>query len=87
MTNICFTHFQIDVAEPHHSLKHLTRICILADLTLMLAWSTEDSANIIETYKVFENKPPDMLMERADADPHQKVIISSLIIFFYLYIF
>ncbi|XP_011303073.1 DNA excision repair protein ERCC-1 [Fopius arisanus] len=65
---------QIDVAEPNHSLKHLTRICILADLTLMLAWSAEEAAKMIETYKSFENKPPDMIMERADADPHQQVM-------------
>lgn len=75
-------HLQIDVSEPHHSLKHLTRICILADLTLMLAWSTEDAAKIIETYKIFEAKPPDMIMERADTDPHQKVIF---IVFFFCY--
>ncbi|OXU28270.1 hypothetical protein TSAR_010961 [Trichomalopsis sarcophagae] len=65
---------QVDVAEPHHSLKHLTRICILADLTLMLAWSAEEAGKIIETYKAYENKPPDMIMERSDTAPHQKLI-------------
>lgn len=64
---------QIDVPEPNHSLKHLTRICILADLTLMLAWNNEDAAKIIETYKIFEFKPPDMIMERGDSNPQQKV--------------
>ncbi|XP_043284713.1 DNA excision repair protein ERCC-1 isoform X2 [Venturia canescens] len=65
---------QIDVPEPHHSLKHLTRICLLADLTLMLAWNAEDAGRIIETYKVYENKPPDLIMERTNADPQQKII-------------
>lgn len=65
---------KVDVADPHHSLKHLTRICILADLTLMLAWSAEDAGKIIETYKIYENKPPDLIMERSDTAPHQKVI-------------
>lgn len=59
--------------EPNHALKHLTRICILADLTLMLAWSNEDAARIIETYKIFEHKPPEMIMERGDSDPQLKV--------------
>lgn len=28
---------------------------------------------MIETYKVFENKPPDLIMEKQDVDPHSKV--------------
>lgn len=65
---------QIDVSEPNHILKHLTRISILADLTLMLAWNNEDAARMIETYKIFEHKPPEMIMERGDANPQQKVL-------------
>lgn len=65
---------QIDVAEPQHALKHLTRICLLADLTLMLAWNAEDAGKIIETYKIYENKPPDTIMERSDTAPHQKLV-------------
>lgn len=64
---------KVDVSEPNHALKHLTRICILADLTLMLAWSYEDAGRIIETYKIFEYKPPEMIMERGDTNPQQKV--------------
>ena len=64
---------QVDIKEPHNALKHLTRICLLADLTLMLAWSSEEAGKIIETYKIFENKPPDMIMERVEQVPHQKV--------------
>lgn len=66
---------QIDVAEPHHALKHLTRISILADMTIMLAWSAEDAGKIIETYKRYETKPPDDIMERSNTAPHQKVMI------------
>ncbi|KAF7395543.1 hypothetical protein HZH68_009593 [Vespula germanica] len=65
---------QVDVADPHHALKHLTRICILADLTLMLAWSAEDAGKIIETYKIYENKPPDIIMDRSGTAPYQKLI-------------
>lgn len=61
------------MAEPHHALKHLTRICILADLTLMLAWNAEDAGKIIETYKIYEKKSPDAIMERSDTAPYQKV--------------
>ena len=50
------------------------RIAILSELTLMLAWSAEAAAKILETYKMFENKPPDMIMEKAGSEPHGKVV-------------
>ncbi|XP_054258218.1 DNA excision repair protein ERCC-1 [Macrosteles quadrilineatus] len=65
---------QVDMKDPHTPLKHLTRVCLLADLTLMLAWSPEEAAKIIETYKIFEHKPPDMIMERQESDPHIKLV-------------
>lgn len=45
----------------------------MADLTLMLAWNAEEAGKIIETYKIYENKPPEMIMERGDISPHEKV--------------
>ena len=44
---------QVDVKEPHHALRQLMRIAILAELTLMLAWSHEEAGQILETYKVY----------------------------------
>lgn len=57
---------QIDIKEPHHLLKDLAKICILADCTLILAFSTEEAGRYLETYKVYENKPPDAIMEKTD---------------------
>ncbi|CAH0605541.1 unnamed protein product [Chrysodeixis includens] len=65
---------QVDLKDPHVALKNLTRICLLTDLTLMLAWNPEEAAKIIENYKIFENKPPDKIMEKVENDPHQKVV-------------
>ncbi|XP_041970792.1 DNA excision repair protein ERCC-1 [Aricia agestis] len=65
---------QVDLKDPHSVLKNLTRICLLTDLTLMLAWSPEESGRIIENYKIFENKPPDKIMEKIENDPHQKIV-------------
>lgn len=64
---------QIDVKESASALKHLTRVCLLADLTLMLAWTPEEAGKIIETYKLFENRSADFIMEKAESDSHQKV--------------
>ncbi|XP_059056747.1 DNA excision repair protein ERCC-1 [Achroia grisella] len=65
---------QVDLKDPHVPLKNLTRICLLTDMTLMLAWSPEEAAKIIENYKIYENKPPDRIMEKIENDPHQKII-------------
>lgn len=65
---------QVDLKDPHVVLKNLTRICLLTDLTLMLAWNPEEAAKIIENYKIYENKPPDRIMEKIENDPHQKVV-------------
>jgi len=65
---------QVDVKEPHHALRQLMRIAILAELTIMLAWSPEEAGRIIETYKQFEDKPPDMIMEKSNPDPHSKLV-------------
>lgn len=54
-------------------------MCLLADLTLMLAWNAEEAGKIIETYKSFETKPPDLIMARAQQYPHQKVCVLTKI--------
>ncbi|CAA9997701.1 unnamed protein product [Nesidiocoris tenuis] len=65
---------QVDMPDPHHNLKHLTRICLLTDMTLMLAWSPEEAAKILQVYKQFEHKPPDMIMEKRESDMRIKLM-------------
>lgn len=48
----------------------------------MLAWSAEEAGRILETYKILEHKPPDLIMERRESDPHAKVEFISIKIFF-----
>nr|CAG4651263.1 EOG090X0BTB [Simocephalus serrulatus] len=57
---------QVDIKDPYIPIKELTKICLLADLTLLLAWNTQEAGKIIETYKVFEHKPPDLIMEKQE---------------------
>lgn len=65
---------QVDISEPHHALKQLMRICILSELTLILAWSHDEAGKILETYKTSESKPPDLIMEKSNPDPYSKLI-------------
>uniref|UniRef100_A0AAQ4RP02 ERCC1-like central domain-containing protein n=1 Tax=Gasterosteus aculeatus aculeatus TaxID=481459 RepID=A0AAQ4RP02_GASAC len=57
---------QVDVKDPHHTLKELARICIMADCTLILAWSPEEAGRYLETYKSYEKKPADLLKEQVE---------------------
>ncbi|XP_019641926.1 PREDICTED: DNA excision repair protein ERCC-1-like isoform X1 [Branchiostoma belcheri] len=59
---------QVDVADPHYSLKELAKMCILADCTLILAWSAEEAGKYLETYKAYESKPADLIKEKTDKD-------------------
>lgn len=56
----------MDIKDPYIPIKELTKICLLADLTLLLAWNAQEAGKLIETYKVFEHKPPDLIMEKPD---------------------
>lgn len=71
---------QCDTKEPHGALKNLTRMCLLADLTLMLAWNADEAGRIVETYKRFEHRPADWIQERADQAPHQKLVAALTVI-------
>jgi DNA excision repair protein ERCC-1 len=65
---------QVDLKEPHNALKHLTRVCLLTEMTLILAWSAEEAGRIIETYKLYENAPADKIMEKPETDMHSQII-------------
>ncbi|XP_065898392.1 DNA excision repair protein ERCC-1-like isoform X2 [Dysidea avara] len=58
----------VDVVECQKTLQELTKISLLADCTLILSWSVEEAARYLETYKAYENKPPDVLKERVESD-------------------
>ncbi|KAJ8939590.1 hypothetical protein NQ318_010597 [Aromia moschata] len=64
----------VDIKDPHHVLKNLTRICILADLTLILAWSSEEAGKIIETYKMYETKPADTIRGKTESSSYLNLI-------------
>ncbi|KAM8856696.1 DNA excision repair protein ERCC-1 [Spinachia spinachia] len=64
---------QVDVKDPHYTLKELARICIMADCTLILAWSPEEAGRYLETYKSYEKKPADLLKEQVEKNYLSKV--------------
>jgi len=57
---------QADVKDCDHALKELAKISILADCTMILAFTIEEAGRYLETYKSFESKPADLIMEKTD---------------------
>ncbi|RWS29801.1 DNA excision repair protein ERCC-1-like protein [Leptotrombidium deliense] len=58
----------VDVSDPNVPLKELSKVAVLSDCILMCAWSYEEAARIIETYKTFEHKSPQLIMEIQSAN-------------------
>lgn len=57
-----------DVNDHQSALKELTKLSIINNLSLILAWSAEEAGRYVETYKSFEHKPPDLIRERVGED-------------------
>ncbi|KAH3746062.1 DNA repair protein rad10 [Pelomyxa schiedti] len=54
----------VDTEDSTQSIKELTKICFAGSMTMIVSWSKEECARYIETYKLYENKPADIIKER-----------------------
>ncbi|KAN0091069.1 Restriction endonuclease type II-like protein [Tylopilus felleus] len=57
-----------DVTEHQELIRELTKVCLINNLTVIVAWSNEEAGHYIATFKQFEHKPPDLIKERVDKD-------------------
>ncbi|KAG0037791.1 ssDNA endonuclease and repair protein rad10 [Podila clonocystis] len=58
----------VDVDSHQQAIRELTRVGMVNDLTVICAWSNEEAARYIETFKAYENKAPDAIKERVEND-------------------
>ncbi|KAI3924568.1 hypothetical protein MKX01_038008 [Papaver californicum] len=58
----------VDVEDVVKPLQEVTRTAMLHDCTLLCAWSLEECGRYLETIKVYENKPADVLQGQTDTD-------------------
>jgi DNA excision repair protein ERCC-1 len=54
----------IDVEDNANTLLQLNKIAVVHSLTLILAWSEEEAARYLETYKAFDGKDATMIQKR-----------------------
>ena len=49
------------------------RVSVSLDFSLILAWSSEEAGRYFETFKVYENKPADLITEKTGNTPFEIV--------------
>ncbi|RKP00462.1 hypothetical protein CXG81DRAFT_6788, partial [Caulochytrium protostelioides] len=68
----------VDVDDPNAAVRDLTRVALRAGWTLFLAWSPDEAARYLETFKAYEHKPPDLLKEKIDPGDHVALVVQVL---------
>ncbi|KAF9601073.1 hypothetical protein IFM89_015999 [Coptis chinensis] len=58
----------VDVEDVVKPILEVTKTALLHDCTLLCAWSLEECGRYLETIKVYENKPADILQGQMDTD-------------------
>ncbi|KAJ1912820.1 ssDNA endonuclease and repair protein rad10 [Mycoemilia scoparia] len=59
---------QVDTDDHKGTLRELNKAAILSDVTLFLAWSSEEAGRYLETFKAYEHKSHSFIQERVEAD-------------------
>jgi DNA excision repair protein ERCC-1 len=57
----------VDVKEPRHCIKELEQISIMCNLTMILCWTNEEVGRYLETFKAYEFKSAEAIMEKSSA--------------------
>ncbi|KAI0067429.1 DNA repair protein rad10 [Artomyces pyxidatus] len=60
---------QCDITEHQEHIRELTKICLINNLTIMVAWNADEAGQYLSTYKQFEHKPPNLIRERVERTP------------------
>ncbi|CAN0914289.1 DNA excision repair protein ERCC-1, partial [Linum grandiflorum] len=58
----------VDVEDVTKPLLEVTKTALLHDCTLLCAWSLEECGRYLETIKMYENKPADLIQGQMDTD-------------------
>ncbi|KZV93448.1 DNA repair protein rad10 [Exidia glandulosa HHB12029] len=77
MYNLRILLVHCDITEHQDTLRELTKMCLINNITIIVAWSAEECALYLSTYKVYEYKPPDAIRERVDKD-HMSILRAAL---------
>lgn len=57
-----------DVNDHQPAIRELTKVALVNQIVMIVAWSAEEAAHYLEIYKAFEQKPPDMIRAKVGDD-------------------
>ncbi|KAF9033276.1 DNA repair protein rad10 [Hymenopellis radicata] len=57
-----------DISEHRDAIRELTKLCLINNITILVAFSSDEAGHYLATLKQFEHKPPDLIKERVDKD-------------------
>ncbi|KII92270.1 hypothetical protein PLICRDRAFT_37060 [Plicaturopsis crispa FD-325 SS-3] len=57
-----------DISQHQDPIRELTKMCMINNITVMVAWTHDEAGLYLSTYKQFEHRPPDLIKERVDND-------------------
>ena len=63
----------VDITAHQQSVREVSKLAFDANISLILAFSTEDTAKYIETLKSYEHKSPDFIREKIDSNNFGKL--------------
>lgn len=73
---LCF----VDMKDCDKLIRELTSLCLISNMTLLLAFSNDEAATYLQTFKAYENKPADSLKPQSSTKQGVKTIeaVSSI---------
>ncbi|KAF9065606.1 restriction endonuclease type II-like protein [Rhodocollybia butyracea] len=57
-----------DITEHKDAIRELTKVCLTNNITVIVAFSSEEAGHYLGIFKQYEHKPPTMIKERVDKD-------------------
>jgi len=63
----------VDVHDHEQPMRELTKMCIIYGWTLVCVSSNKEAARYLESYRIYENKSAETIMQRADEDYFSKL--------------
>jgi len=58
-----------DISEHQDPIRELTKVCLLNNITVIVAWSADEAGQYLTAYKQSEHRPPTLIRERVDKTP------------------
>jgi DNA excision repair protein ERCC-1 len=62
----------VDISQAQNSIRELSILAIDHNFQVVLAWTDEDAAKYIETFKKYESKTPESIREKVDESSFSK---------------